>query len=103
MVFTAQIALAADGQSVSTNAWKTTVTGEKCAVFASSALTSAGLKHVTSGSVHKDGTVVLYADQGVYQATIFCVNNYIAVEVTGPTDAKASSLVDGFVKAWDAE
>lgn len=97
----AQIALA-DGQEVSTNEWATTVSGEKCAIQAASSLSSAGLKHVTSGNVHKNGTVVLYADQGVYQATVFCINNHIAVEVTGPTDKKASALIDAFAKAWDA-
>lgn len=103
VIVTAQIALADDGQSVSTNMWKTKVTGSKCAVYVSSALTTAGLKHVTSGKEHEDGSIVLYADQGVYQATVFCMDNYIALEVTGPADAKASSLVDAIVKAWNEE
>ncbi|MBV8460917.1 MAG: hypothetical protein JO009_08515 [Candidatus Eremiobacteraeota bacterium] len=98
----AQVALA-DGQSVSTNEWKTDLTGEKCAVQASAAFTGGGFKHVTSGNVHKSGTVVLYADQGAYQATVFCLTNHIAVEVTGPTDQKASSLIDAFTKAWDSQ
>lgn len=101
-VLAAQAALA-DGQSVSTNEWKTDLTGEKCAVQASAALTGGGLKHVTSGNVHKSGTVVLYADQGTYQATVFCLDQHIAIEVTGPTDQKASALIDSFTKAWDSQ
>jgi len=46
---------------------------------------------------------VLYADQGAYQATVFCLTNHIALEVTGPTDQKASSLIDAFTKAWDSQ
>jgi len=96
----AQIVLA-DGQNVSTNEWATKLTGSQCAVQASAALTAGGLKHVTSGNVHKSGTVVLYADQGTYQATVFCLNDHIAIEVTGPEDKKASDLIDAFSKAWD--
>lgn len=99
----ARVALSAGGQSVSTNNWATTEPASKCVVDAASALTTAGFKHVTSGKTHKDGSVVLFADLDVYQATIFCLDKYIALEVTGPTDAKASSLVDAFVKAWNAE
>ena len=98
----AQIVLA-DGQNVSTNEWATKLSGAECAVQASSALTSSGLKHVTSGKVHKSGTVVLYADQGVYQATVFCLDNHLAIEITGPEDKKASDLIDAFSKAWDAQ
>ena len=99
----AQIALSASGQSVSTQNWKTTELASKCVVDATSALTTAGFKHVTSGKTHKDGSVVLFADQDTYQATVFCLDQYIAMEVTGPTDAKSSDLVDAFVKAWNAE
>jgi hypothetical protein len=101
MMLSAQAALSDDGQSVSTNNWKTTELGTKCVVGAASALTTAGFKHVTSGKIHKDGSVILFADQGTYQATVFCLDDYIALEVTGPTDAKTSSLVDAFVKAWN--
>jgi len=100
----AQIAVSASsGQSVSTNNWVTTEAAAKCVVDATAALTTAGFKHVSSGKTHKDGSVVLFADQDTYQAVIFCLDKYITVEVTGPRDAKTSSLVDAFVKAWNAE
>jgi hypothetical protein len=99
-----QIASAdSNGQSVSSNNWATTELASKCVVDATSALTTAGFRHVTSGKTHKDGSVVLFADHNSYQATVFCMNKYIAFEVTGPEDAPATTLRDAFVKAWDNE
>lgn len=92
-----------NGQSVSTNNFTTTESASKCVVDATAALTTAGFRHVTSGKTHKDASVVLFADHNDYQATVFCMNKYIAMEVTGPQDAPATALRDAFTKAWDNE
>ena len=94
---------AANGQSVSTNNFATTESASKCVVDATAALTTAGFKHVTTGKTHKDASVVLFADHDQYQATVFCMTKYIAMEVTGPEDAPATALRDAFTKAWDNE
>src|ERR1700687_1679366 len=91
-----------NGQSVSTNNFATSDSGAKCVVDATAALATAGFRHVTTGKTHKDGSVVLFADHNEYQATVFCMNKYMAMEVTGPQDAPATSLRDAFSKAWDA-
>ena len=94
---------ASNGQSVSTNNFSTTESGTKCVVDATAALVTAGFRHVTTGKTHKDGSVVLFADHNTYQAPVFCMNKYIAMEVTGPEDAPATALRDAFTKAWDNE
>jgi len=92
---------ASNGQSVSTNNFATTETASKCVVDATAALTTAGFRHVTTGKTHKDTSVVLFADHDAYQATVFCLKNYIAMEITGPDDGPATTLRDAFTKAWD--
>jgi hypothetical protein len=99
-----QVALpSSNGQSVSTDNHTTTDSASKCVVDATAALTTAGFRHVTSTKTHKDSSVVLFADHDDYQATVFCMNKYMAMEVTGPHDAPATKLRDAFSKAWDNE
>jgi hypothetical protein len=93
---------ASDGQSVSSNNFATSDSAQKCVVDATAALTSAGFRHVTAGKTHKDGSVVLFADHNTYQATVFCMNKYMAMEVTGPQDAPATKLRDRFTDAWSS-
>ena len=91
---------ASNGQAVSTSNFATGDSGTKCLVDATAALATAGFRHVTSLKPHKDGSIVLFADHNAFQATVFCLNNYIAMEVTGPQDAPAAALRDAFDKAW---
>jgi hypothetical protein len=93
----------ADGSSVTTQNFKITETPSQCAVDVATALTTAGFKHVTSGKAHKDGTIVLFGDKGVFQAVVFCLPGNLAVAVTGSNDKTTSSLVDKFTAAWDAQ
>ena len=97
----AQVAVSANGQAVSTQDWTTNKPVSSCVSDVKFGLNGAGFKHVTSGRTHKDGSVVLFADAGAYQATVFCLNKHIAMEVTGPSASKATSLVDDFVQWYN--
>jgi hypothetical protein len=103
MIALTPLASWADGSSVTTQNFKITETPSQCAVGSATALTTAGFKHVTSGKAHKDGTIVLFGDKGVYQAVVFCLPGNLAVSVTGSDDKTTSSLVDKFTAAWDAQ
>ena len=97
------LASSADGSLVTTQNFKITETPSQCAVSVATALTTAGFKHVTSGKAHKDGSIVLFGDKGVYQAVVFCLPANLAVAVTGSVDKTASALIDKFTAAWDAQ
>lgn len=96
----------ADGQAVSSVYWlpgeNGKLTQRSCTIQAASALTTAGFKHVDTGT---NDSPIIFADQGSYQAAVFCLGNNgtVTMVVMGPDQTKATALRKKFSAAWKAQ
>ncbi len=95
----------ADGQSVSSVYWLPGENGKlsqrSCTIQAASALTTAGFKHVDMGT---NDSPIIFADQGKYQAAVFCLGDKgtVTMVVMGPDQATATAMRKKFSAAWKA-
>ena len=107
LLFSAVSATAAlaSGQAVSSVYWlpgeNGKMTQRSCVVQAASALTTAGFKHVDTGT---NDSPIIFADQGTYQAAVFCLGNNgtVTFVVMGPNQDTATALRKKFSAAWKA-
>jgi hypothetical protein len=99
-------AASADGQAVSSVYWLSGENGKltqrSCTIQAASALTTAGFKHVDTGT---NDSPIIFADHGAYQAAVFCLGNNgtVTMVVMGPDQATATSLRKKFSSAWKSQ